>query len=341
MTDLSAPSHVAIEPPDADRLAEFIADNLPESLEVEVSELRRTTAGFSRENWTFEATWRVGSEMQRAALIMRRDPPGSVLETDRAVEFALLQALEHSSVPVPLARWLDSDGVWFGRPMIVMDRIEGACELLAMNGERPLGERHDFGRRCVELLARIHAVDWVNLDLEPVVGPAEGAGARAEISRWEAELRRQQLQAYPELEVVLAWLRSHAPDPQAIVLVHGDFKPGNMLLNGLEIVAMLDWETGHLGDPLEDLGWITNPLRHREHQIAGTWERNDIVSAYEELSGFSVDHDELHFWNVLANFKLCVIVLTGMRSYIEERGDRFFGNPGALISLLFDEIGLA
>ena len=44
-------------------------------------------------------------------------------------------------------------------------------------------------------------------------------------------------------------------------------------------------ETAHLGDPLEDIGWVTNPLRHREHQIPGVWERDEIVRAYAELTG--------------------------------------------------------
>src|SRR5439155_19631788 len=100
---------------------------------------------------------------------------------------------------------------------------------------------------------------------------------------------RHQIEPHPELDVVAAWLRSNAPRPQTTVLVHGDFKPGNALLRGDRIAVMLDWETAHLGDPLEDLGWITQPVRAREHQIPGVWEREQIFERYTARSGFTVD----------------------------------------------------
>jgi aminoglycoside phosphotransferase (APT) family kinase protein len=323
-----------------ERIVAFLTSKLVDGADVRVHSVRRTSSGFSRENWVFDATWREGDRTEQAALIMRRDPKGSVLHTDRGTEFAVLRSLEETSVPAPRPRWIDADGTWFGRPSIVMDRVEGSCEWYVMNGDLPEASRLAFGRRCLALLAGIHAVDWRRAGLERWVGPAEGAGASAEIRRWETELRRQQLEAHPELEVVLAWLHRQAPPPSSIVLVHGDFKPGNMLLDGLDIVAMLDWETAHLGDPIEDLGWITNPLRKREHQIVGAWERPDIVDAYEELTGAVVDDEVLRFWNVFANFKSSVIVLTGLRSWVDGRGDRPFGAPDALVEMMFDLAGL-
>lgn len=336
------------------RLRAFLADQLPGAQDLEIANLRRTSSGFSRENWPFDASWRSGDRVERAALIMRRDPVGSVLVTDRREEFAVLRALESSPVPAPRARFLDADGAFLGRPAVVMERVDGDCDWFVVNGERPLGARVAFAHRALELLSAIHAVDWRAAGLGPVLGePAPGTGAAtAALDRWEAELRRQQLEPYPELEVVLGWLRANEPVAQTTALVHGDFKPGNMLLRAepgagggpvegnVEIVAMLDWETAHLGDPLEDLGWITNPLRRREHQIPGVWERADIARRYEELTGLPVTEADLRFWNVLANFKLAVIVLTGARSFVEGRGDRVFTAPSALVALMFELIGI-
>ena len=338
------------------RLRAFLADQLPDADGLEIADLRRTSSGFSRENWPFDATWRQagpdGRRVERAELIMRRDPVGSVLVTDRREEFAVLRALEASPVPAPRARWIDADGSFLERPAVVMDRVAGVCDWFVVNGDRPLEIRRAFARRALELLASIHAVDWRASGLGSVLGePPPGTGpAEAAIDHWETELRRQQLEPFPELEVVLGWLRANEPAAQTVALVHGDFKPGNMLLadsgvdtrgdEAVEIVAMLDWETAHLGDPLEDIGWITNPLRHREHQIPGEWEREQIMRAYAEITGLRVPDADVRFWNVLANFKLAVIVLTGARSFVEGRGDRVFAAPNSLVSLMFDLIGV-
>ena len=59
----------------------------------------------------------------------------------------------------------------------------------------------------------------------------------------------------------------------------------HVLIDGDNVVVMLDWETAHLGDPLEDIGWVTNPLRAREHQIPGVWERAQLCRYYESITG--------------------------------------------------------
>ena len=94
---------------------------------------------------------------------------------------------------------------------------------------------------------------------------------------------------------------------------------------------MLDWETAHLGDPLEDLGWITNPVRSKEHQIAGRWERADIVAAYCAATGISVDEEELTWWNVFSCWKLAVIVLTGAHAFVSGTFDRVYQSPTWLV----------
>jgi aminoglycoside phosphotransferase (APT) family kinase protein len=327
-------------------LRTFLSEQLEGAEDLEITGLRRTSSGFSRENWPFDASWRTGDAVERAALIMRRDPAGSVLVTDRREEFAVLRALESSPVPAPRARFLDADGSHLERPAVVMDRVAGECNWFVVNSERPLPERLDFAHRALAMLAAIHAVDWRAAGLGAVLrepGPGTGA-ASAAIDHWEAELRREQLEPFPELELVLGWLRANRPAAQTTALVHGDFKAGNMLLGpepgDLGIAAVLDWETAHLGDPLEDIGWITNPLRHREHQIPGVWERADIMSRYAEITGLRVTDEDVRFWNVLANFKLAVIVLTGARSFVEGRGDRVFGAPNSLVGLMFELMGV-
>ncbi len=322
------------------QLRAFVAAQLPDATDIELIGLHRSSAGLSRENWMFDAEWVHDGAPVRESLILRRDPEGSVLLTERRVEMAVLRALESSGVPAPRALWFDEHGDALGRPSVIMRRETGECEYFCLtNDVRPLPVRIALAHEFVDTLAAIATVDWRALDLADVLDDPAAQGAAAALDHWEGELRRTQREPLPEMEVVLSWLRAAAPTAQATVLVHGDFKPGNALVRGDHLGVVLDWETAHLGDPLEDLGWITNPVRSREHQIPGAWERAQIVERWKTRTGFVVDDAELRWWNVFANYKLMVIGFTGVAEFIDVRMDRPYNAPLSLCRITYDLMG--
>jgi aminoglycoside phosphotransferase (APT) family kinase protein len=322
-------------------LQQWVADEVGDPA-AGVAALRRTSAGFSRENWTFEASWtepgQPASASERHALIARRDPPGSVLETDRRVETAVLRALEPTSVPTPRLRWADLAGDRLGRPAIVMDLVAGTCDSFALTHAAP-AEQLGLAHRLYDAMADIHRLDWRSLGLGSDLDDPGAKAALAALEHWESELRRVQLEPEPELEIVLAWLRRTAPTSPVTTLVHGDFKAGNVLLVDGEVSAVLDWETVHLGDPREDLGWVTNPLRAAEHRIPGVWEPEDLIARWSERTGMAAEPDVIQWWRVLANLKLSVIVLTGARALVDGRLDRIHQAPVGLYRMMLDLIG--
>jgi len=315
------------------RLAAWLGDELGRP--VTIGDVRRTSFGFSRENLVFDATW----DGERHDLIVRRDPEGSVLETDRAVEVAVLQAMASTDVPSPALRWFDLDGRRLGRPAIVMDLTPGECDAWVLAGPRPLDERLGLAHALYDRLAAIHRLDWSALGLGDALADPGRRAALAAVDHWEGVLHRVRLDPEPELAFVLAWLRANAPANERTTLVHGDFKPGNALLDGDVVTAVLDWETAHLGDPHEDLGWVTNPLRRNEHRIADVWEPEDLLSRWETVTGWAADRDAVRWWQVLANAKLAVIVLTGSAAFVEHRLDRLHQSPVRIYRLLLDQIG--
>ena len=316
-------------------LEALIIDAIPTAHDIVFTGLERAAGGLSRENWSLDATWVDATGAQSHRLMLMRDAAGTLLATNRAREFAVLKALEGSAVPAPKAHWMDPAGRRLGAPSVVMDRMPGTCDYLVLNGDRPLEARLNLAHAFIDLMARIHAVDWRERGLGAVLGVPTGAPSQVELAHWEAEYRRVRLEPHPELDYVLAWMRQGAPAAEAIVLVHGDFKPGNALIAGEQISAKLDWETAHLGDPLEDLGWVTNPVRRREHQIAGAWERAQIVAAYSELTGRRVDPAGLRWWNVFSCWKLAVIQLTAVGEFVAGRYDRVFQTPSWLYRPMF------
>ncbi len=314
----------------ADRLRAFLAAR-GAGPDPRIVGLERAGAGRSRQNWLFDLEGDGGRE----PLILRSDPEGGLVETDRHAEFALLRALETSDLPTPRARWLDDDGTWLGSPALIMRRIEGHCDYRVLTGDRPEPRRRTLAARFCELLAEVHAVDWKALGIGSLLPDTGPEAAAYELGRWEAILRRDQLQAHPELEVALGYLRGRAPRSERTVLVHSDFKPGNILLVDDDVSALLDWELAHLGDPLEDLGWVTQPLRAGEHAIPGIWEAADLVAHYEHVTGRAVDRDALAWWVTFSTFKTAVMQVSGLRSFLEGRSDEpYRPHPRVLGSLL-------
>ncbi len=306
----------------AEQVQAYLQHRMPDAREIEVSQLARIPGGASRETWSFDATWREGKARAGRGFILRRDPEASLLETERNVEFRVYQALQSTGVPVPEVFWLETDPRWLERPFFVMARVPGVTSPQTLIGVAFGGHHEAIAQQKVEILARIHALDWRDLGLD-FLGPPDGpaACAETEIERWETIMRAQALEPQPALELALAWLRAHRPVAPRITLVHADYRTGNFLVEGGRITGVLDWEMAHLGDPIEDLAWVC--LRSwrwaGDSRMGGLLPRDELCHRYEAASGLRIEPEAVRFWEVLGNLKLAVIFLTGARSFCEGR----------------------
>ncbi|GAC1327224.1 MAG: phosphotransferase family protein [Candidatus Dormibacteria bacterium] len=316
-------------------LRAFFAEEMPKG-ESAVTNLVNTSLGRSRENWSFDLAWQENGVKRWEPLMLRRDPLGGLVETDRVREFRILRALEDVSVPAPAVRWLDADGKWFERPSLIMRREPGVCDYFVVSGTRPLSERVGLAERFCDLLALVHTVDWRSSELARIFDDPGAGAALAELDQWEAVLRADQREAYPEIELAIQWLRTSPPEATTTVLVHGDYKPGNILLEGTRVGALLDWELAHLGDPMEDLGWVTQPLRRREHLIPGAWEESQLFERYQERSGITVDPEHVRWWNMFATFRTAVMQVSGLRSFMEGRATESYRPTSKVLRALVE-----
>jgi aminoglycoside phosphotransferase (APT) family kinase protein len=308
------------------RLAEFIGARVNGGT-AEVSRPHRVGGGSSRENWPFDAVWEDGGGQHTHALLLRRDPEDSVVSSDRNVEFNLLRVLETTPVPTPKALWIDGTGEHFDRPSMILERCPGSAVRSVLRDKDPLAlglpGRLGLAQELCQLLATVHRVDVDGTGLSRIVQPPLGNPAEDELRSWLAELDRQETAPEPQLRMVSTWLGDNLPEPpKRHALVHGDFRPANVLLHQGRIEALLDWELARLGDPLDDLGWYTTPLYRSEHFIPGVWEPADFLALYEQLTGCAVDRAALKFWQVMAMFRLAVIALTSVRSQLDGTSDR-------------------
>ena len=305
---------------DRERLRAYLAARMPAATDVEISRLERTGGGASRETWLVDAEWTEQGQRVLMPLIIRRDPTASVLETDRRTEFEVLRAARQIPVPVPRMHWLEESGQWLDRPFMVMERINGVAPPVVLPPTESEETRRTIAAEFATYLARIHRADWHALGLEFLGVPASGAAAaRAQVENWEREYYRAKLEERPVLATALHWLASHIPLRSEIVLVHADYRAGNVLYDAGHITAILDWEMAHLGDPMEDLAWAVLQFWTSGGVCQGLLPRDEMIAAYERAGGMPVDATRLFFYEVLGAVKMAVISITGVKSFCEGR----------------------
>lgn len=302
------------------QLVPYLQSRLPGASDIAVSGIARIPGGASRETWTFDAEWRQNGSKVKRGFIIRRDPTGSLLETDRDVEFRIYQAMAKAGVPVPPMHWIEPDGAGLERPFFVMGRMPGQANAAALMSPNYPGSREEIARQKAEILARIHRADWRTLRIDQFLGPAptSKSAAQTEIDRWERIMRQDALEPQPVLELAFRWLKRNKPVAPEVTVVHGDYRTGNFLFDDEKITAILDWEMVHLGDPLEDVAWLCiRAWRQGTELPGGLVDRGLFFEMYEAAGGYPVDPMAVLFWEVLGNLKLAVIFLTGGRSFVE------------------------
>ena len=278
---------------------------------AQVEGLRRESGGASRQTWSFDAV----AAGQRHELILRRDPPISGSKgdrersaaLDRATEFAVLRAAFQAGARAPevLFELTPADGLG---EAFVMRRVGGTAIARKLLRDPPYAEaRGKIAAQLGAILARIHGVDPATL---PQLDRREAADHIASLRGLLDTLGY----ASPVFELALAWLDRRKPPPIAHpTLVHGDYRTGNYLADESGVTAILDWEGAHLGDPVEDLGWVcVKSWRFGaiDKPAGGFGSRADLWKAYEHAGGAKVDPARAHWWEVFGTVRWGIICHT-------------------------------
>ncbi len=226
-------------------LGDFLAARL-EREAVEVRGLRRLSGGASRETWELELFDALDG--RREPLILQRVRAG-VLSTTFSMEgeAQLLTAAKAGGVPVAEVVAASDDVEVIGAPFLVMRRVAG--ETIArriLRDDEFAHARVAMVAQCASALAAIH--------LTPVTAAPHLRGD--DPVKQLRGLLDALGQPHPAFELGLRWLDEHRPPAREHVVVHGDFRLGNLMIDADGLAAVLDWELAHLGDPMEDLGWL-------------------------------------------------------------------------------------
>jgi len=297
----------------AEKLASYLRRIWAEDVTCE--HIEQIPGGASRE--TYRIRLRVAGETR--GVILRRDPPSSLIDTERALEYRTYEAAWRARIPVPEPLLLEEDEAILERPFSLMAEVTG-CESAIANLALPEYQpvQKQIAERKWTLLGELAARDIHELGVTDFMEIPEHPAAR-ELEYWADVIRADALTREPVAEATIRWLTRNLPKPSGrLCLVHGDYRSGNFLYNhNGEIPAILDWEMAHIGDPLEDLAWSLDPLwGWPDRELAGgLLPRPEAIALWEAASGLSVDHQAFRWWQVFASLKGLAIWISSSEDF--------------------------
>ena len=279
---------------------------------VAVSDLRPLTSGASRQSWSFQASQEASPPkryvLQREMTAAAVAPPGEMGPLSMETQAKVLGAARRGGVPVPE---VVASGEVDGRQYIISEWLDGEALPPKMLRDPELASgRSRLVDDCATALAAIHRI------------PPSGLGL-AEHDRLEVYRSRhdQMGEPRPVLELGYRWLAEHRPPPGEPVVVHGDFRLGNLLVGRNGLQAVLDWEMTHIGDPHEDVAWATiRAWRFDRYREPGIFPEPDAwARAYDAAAGpgNELNPEALRWWQIAGTWFWAVISAMQARKHLD------------------------
>lgn len=232
--------------------------------------------------------------------------------SDIADEYSIVRLMWDAGLPVAEPLWLENDPGRLGTRFMVSRRAAGA------NAGNAVGSSSAFSpallRSFLSTLATIHAVP---LDAALAATPLGqwlaftplAACTRAAVAYWREQMWLASAPASVAFTRIFDWLEANVPqDDGAMTVIHNDYGPHNILVDGDRISAVLDWENARLGDPAEDLSYFI--------QAAGAGvEAENVVKIYEEMTGLSLSKFRMRYFDVFSCAKVLAATLSATAMY--------------------------
>ena len=286
-----------------EELASALSKKLLEvGVEGKVSNLEPLTGGASKEIWKFE----VSNAKQSTKMILRR---GSGIEGPLAIKTADEARIQKEVIkvgaPVPIILAVSKNEEELGDSYI-MHFVEGESIARKILRDKEYKKALPIlAYQCGEAIAKIHNVDINNFSFLPKK-PAEDQLEDLYSTYQSFE------QPSPVFEYAYLWLKEQDFSNFQESLVHGDFRLGNIIVNADGLQSIIDWELAHIGNPLQDLGWVCgNSWRFGKNDkvVGGFGELEDLLEGYNSVSKLKVNREMVRCWQVFGTFRWGVICL--------------------------------
>ena len=282
----------------AARLGEVLGEPL-------TGQVLRLSSGASRETFAFATA-------SHGELFLQIDRRGA-LGGDPLPQAALLEAAARAGVPVPAVIAHGTEDPALGLSWTVVEALAGSTDPKEILAARHVPEAPALLESIASALAAVH-----RMPADPALAPP--------VEDQLALLRQMHDQLgepHPTFELAFRALQEDRPPAGPRTLVHGDFRMGNLLVGADDVTGVLDWELAHLGEPVEDLGWLCVRawrFMRPDRPAAGLGTREELLAAYERHAAVEVDPAALRWWELAGTLRWGVICV--MQAFTHLSGSR-------------------
>ena len=256
-------------------------------------------------------------------LIVRRtlSQEKSVMAIPKILEAKIQKIVKKNGAPVPAIIFEFSEGEEIGEGY-VMEAIPGeTIPRKILRDDKFAIAREKLPFEIGKSLAKIHQTQLDDLKALDQVSFSDSLE-----KLFKVYLSFNQPQ--PVFDLAFKWLESQELTDYGDVLVHGDFRFGNFIISEENLESIIDWELAHIGNPMEDLGWLcvrSWRFGNVEKRVGGLGDIKDLIAGYEFNSDIKIDESQLDIWQLYGSLRWGVICmmqtfahLSGMVNSVEK-----------------------
>ena len=256
-------------------------------------------------------------------LIVRRtlSREKSVMAIPKILEAKIQKVVKKNGAPVPAIIFEFSEGEEIGEGY-VMEAIPGeTIPRKILRDKKFASAREKLPFEIGKSLAKIHQTQLDDLKALDQVTFSDSLG-----KLFQVYLSFNQPQ--PVFDLAFKWLEAQKLTEYGDVLVHGDFRFGNFIISEENLESIIDWELAHIGNPMEDLGWLcvrSWRFGNVEKRVGGLGDIKDLIAGYESNSDIKIDESQLDIWQLYGSLRWGVICmmqtfahLSGMVNSVEK-----------------------
>ena len=275
----------------------YLCNRFSQRSDLRLVDYRPLTVGLQKLTVMFETEDSVVGSQQ---LVLRGEQPDRFAKFDFGEvreEFELVKFAFDAGLPVAEPLWVELDPKALGRRFMVGRRVEGINYGHATGvSQMPAA----VSRALITTLAKIntlpldkHTARLAQMPLKRWLGCRSLAeNTRLYMQYWQQLLQMHPLVNSPAMSTALTWLVNNVPQDEGTPgLLHCDYGPHNILVEGDQVSAVLDWESARIGDPTEDLVYFIQTSR-------GQVDREQMINWYEEAGGPHIGEFRMRYFEV-------------------------------------------